>query len=161
MAGERLGLNYEAFLFHAVSVAARSSRQPVQWNPNVPSLMVQPDLLVGTLDDPEVIVMITRSAARRGWDKKFWRNVGEIVDIRSRFPHAAVVSVALGTEVKEELVEVLGLLVDQNIFPKRELRESVEQWVATFSVSATSDRGLLVDEMASALKLAPTKGRRT
>ena len=161
MAGERLGRCYEAFLFHAASEAAKklSPRREVHWNPSVPALMVEPDLCVGKADDPQTIVMVTQSAARRKWELKFWRNIGEIVDIRSVFPGARIVSVTLGTEIKEELADVLARLVDDNVFPDRQLRQDVGDWVSGLVDGASKDRDELVEQIAKALARAPAPVR--
>jgi hypothetical protein len=157
MAGEHLGKAYEAFLYNAAVKA--SAVQEVLWNPTLPSLMVQPDLVIGSEDAPRTIVMVTRSAARRGWDKKFWRNIGEVVDIRGAYPNARIVSITLGTEVKESLAEALGLFVDANVYPSREIREAVEEWLARVAASATGDRNDLADHIRNALPRAPANVR--
>ena len=121
--------------------------------------MVEPDISVGPVDDPQTIVMITQSAARRTWDKKFWRNIGEIVNIRSVLPHARIVSVTLGTEIKEELAEVLARLVDDNVFPQRALRQDIEDWVSGLVAGSSKDRDELLEQIATALARAPTTVR--
>lgn len=157
MAGERLGRTYEGFIFHAASIAAQRSRVPreVHWNPTLPSLMVQPDIIVGSESAPETIVLVTQSAARRNWQQKFWRNVGEIVDIRGVFPSGRIISIALGTEIKEELAKALAVLVDDNVFPDRDLRADVERWMARFAETASTDRQRLIAECDRALPTAP------
>jgi hypothetical protein len=62
----------------------------------------------GSLHDiarPQLIGLITRSGSRRKWELKFWRNVGEAVNVKTVFPDTRLVSINLGTELKEELVE--------------------------------------------------------
>jgi hypothetical protein len=157
MAGERLGRCYEAFLFHAAREAAKklAPRREVHWNPSLPSLMVEPDISVGPMNDPQTIVMITQSAARRTWDKKFWRNIGEIVDIRGALPDARIVSVTLGTEIKEELADVLARLVDDNVFPDRPTRQEIEDWMSGFVAGASKDRDELLEQISEVIARAP------
>src|SRR5262249_30296393 len=73
--------------------------------------------------------LITRAGSRRDWHKKFWRNVGEVVDLKVVFPDARLVSLNLGTEPKEELVAALASIVDRVVFPPRSTRELLDEWV--------------------------------
>lgn len=117
--------------------------------------MVQPDLVLGALSAPRSILLVTRSGSRRDWHKKFWRNIGEVVDIRAKRPGASVISVSLGSELKEDLVEVLGLLCDENCFPGREAREQLEEWIATLQPGVASVREELAELMEVAIEAAP------
>lgn len=158
MAGERIGKLYEALVFVSLqkALSKTSSLSPVTWNPPSSNLLVQPDVCVGDLSAPEAIFLITRSGARRGWDKKFWRNVGEIVDIRSHYPATRLINISLGTEIKEELMEVLGLLVDSNLFPDRLVREYIEAWVRSIEAGSPNQQESIAGYIETKLKEAPS-----
>jgi hypothetical protein len=86
---------------------------------------------------------------------KFWRNVGELVDIRAKRPSAVVINVGLGTELKEELMEVLGLLCDHNVFPSRGEREVLEEWISELEDDCPKDQDALFVYIDEALRSAP------
>ena len=132
MAGEKIGRFYEFLIVVAIEDALRQAGKnlEVHWNLPKGELMVQPDVLVGDVDRPTIVLMVTRSGARRGWDKKFWRNVGELLDVRSVYRQAGIASVALGSELKEELVAAQAALVDISVFPPRDQRTRLEDWAA-------------------------------
>lgn len=161
MAGERIGRVYEALLCHSVrgALAGTSPKRTLAWNPEMPDLMVRPDLVLSVKNTPIGFVLITRSGARRNWHQKFWRNVGEIVDIRSKYPSAAIVSVSLGTELKEELAEVLERFVDVNVFPSRPSRTTVEQWASRLEAKAPKDGDELETYVGAAFATAPASVR--
>jgi hypothetical protein len=158
MAGERLGKIYEAILFVSTKNALSSNYPliPVIWNPPKNNLMVPPDICIGDPLSPQAIFLITRSGSRRNWEMKFWRTVGEIVDIRSSLPETKIINFSLGTEIKEELLEVLDLLVDINIFPNREIREQVEDWAKQVERGSPRDKDSLIEYVENKLKTAPT-----
>jgi hypothetical protein len=138
MAGERVGRIYEALVVAALDASAGRG-QAIHWNVDVPQLMVKPDVIIGDPNCPLAIGLITRAGSRRDWHKKFWRNVGEAVDVKSVFPSARVVSINLGTEPKEDLVAALSAVVDIVVFPKRPTRELLERWVERLEPDAPKD----------------------
>lgn len=160
MAGERAGRIYEALVVSALMRSPKSRTGPIHWNPESPSLMVRPDLIIGELEKPSAIVLITRSGSRRDWHKKFWRNVGEVIDVRMVFPSAALVSINLGTEPKEELITALNAVVDVVVFPGRSQREHLEQWADSIEPSAPKDAHKLIEYVSAALGKADPEVRR-
>lgn len=159
MAGERIGRLYEALVFVSLQNALRNkpSLGPVTWGPPKGVLMVQPDISLGNISSPNAILLITRSGSRRDWHKKFWRNIGEIVDVRGQYPTARLINVSLGTEIKEELGEVLSLLVDINVFPERSIREELEAWVRTIEGKSPAQQSDLKDFVEKQLTIAPRR----
>jgi hypothetical protein len=157
MAGERIGRVYEGLVFVSAKTALAMKRKstPVTWNASESNLMAQPDVCLGDPTAPEAIVLITRSGARRGWDKKFWRNVGEIIDIRSYYPTARIINISLGTEIKEELMEALSLIVDVDIFPQREVREELEVWVQSIEEDSPTQQEELSGFLQARIEEAP------
>jgi hypothetical protein len=139
MAGERIGRFYEALVVLATQ-RATSSANPgqVTWNPATSDLMVAPDICIGDPARPDAVILITRSGARRNWHQKFWRNVGEIVDIRGSSPSTRLLSVSLGTEIKEELNAALTVLVDLHFSPPRAVRTMVENWARSVALGGPS-----------------------
>ena len=130
MPGERIGRFYEFLAVVAVKRAMLDAglSSEVLWNPPKGDLMVKPDVSVSVEGTTKCIILVTRSGARRNWHQKFWRNVGEAVDLRGRLPECSVVSVSLGTELKEELVAAFGSLADASFFPNRATRRNLEEW---------------------------------
>lgn len=151
MAGERAGRIYEALIAGALMREPKAAKGPVYWNVDSPRLMVRPDLIIGTPDAPSAIVLITRAGSRRDWHKKFWRNVGEAIDVKMVFPSATLVSVNLGTEPKEDLIAALSAVVDCVVFPSRSDREHLEQWADSIEPDAPADADALLAYVSAAL----------
>jgi hypothetical protein len=154
LAGERSGRIYEAIVVIAIESHAPQGAS-VHWNVEVPRLMVKPDVLIGTPQAPKAIGLITRAGSRRDWHKKFWRNVGETVDVKSVFPATRLISINLGTEPKEELVAALERVVDVVVFPSRPVREKLEEWVASIESGAPKDADALLHYVRRELKRGP------
>lgn len=158
MAGERSGRLYEALVVAALK--ARAARgQSIDWNVDMTELMVKPDVVIGDLATPSAIGLITRAGSRRNWHQKFWRNVGEAVDVKSVFPAARLISINLGTEPKEDLVSALAAVVDVVVFPPRATRELLEQWVGTIEPKAPKDADELLSYVQIELSRAPSAVR--
>jgi hypothetical protein len=160
MAGERAGRLYEALIAAALQCDNSYASMSISCNVESPQLMVRPDILVGDPSSPSLIVLVTRAGSRRNWHQKFWRNVGEAVNVKTVFPRTRLVSINLGTEPKEELVTALAAVVDRVIFPPREQRARLEQWMASIEAGARGDAALLTQYVAAALKAADSDIRR-
>jgi hypothetical protein len=160
MAGERAGRIYEALVASGLIRSPLTRMGSIHWNPESPSLMVRPDLVIGNPERPSTIVLITRAGSRRDWHKKFWRNVGEVIDVRIVFPSAALVSVNLGTEPKEELITALSAVVDVVVFPPRSEREHLERWADSIEPGAPKDADELLEHVSAALKKADSEVKR-
>ena len=160
MAGERAGRLYEALIASLSIAIVPLASLEISWNVDSPQLMVRPDILVGNPAKPKLIGLITRAGSRRDWHKKFWRNVGEAVDIKVTFPATRLVSINLGTEPKEELVEALMAIVDCVVFPPRAQRESLEHWMGSIEPGAPTDSESLTKYVGTELKKTDADIRR-
>ena len=107
MAGERKGISYEAIVQVALnSLAARGKLSgSVFWNERPEVMSIEPDFTVGKdKNSPDVVFLVTHSGSTKESDKKFWRNLGELVEAKVRLPRAPrVYSIAFDSAIKNDL----------------------------------------------------------
>lgn len=107
MAGERKGKTYEAIMKVVLDEIVRSRRLPgnVYWNEIPEGLTTEPDFTVGPdKDHPTHIFLITHSNSSKNSDMKFWRNIAELVEAKTRLdPSPLIFSVAFDAAIKDNL----------------------------------------------------------
>ncbi len=87
MASEKKGKTYEAIVVAAARkvVAINSRFGQVYWNEKPVAMHIEPDVVIGkTLDAPIAIILVTHSASEKNSNQKFWRNIGELVEAKTR-----------------------------------------------------------------------------
>lgn len=116
MAGETKGKTYEAIIKIALErlVAKGVLKGSVFWNERPASMTIEPDFTVGTdKDRPTHVFLVTHSGSAKDSEKKFWRNIGELVEAKVRLPAAAhVYSIAFDSTIKEDLKALQGAAFD-------------------------------------------------
>ena len=116
MAGETKGKTYEGIVKIALErlVAKGVLKGSVFWNERPASMTIEPDFTVGTdKDRPTHVFLVTHSGSAKDSEKKFWRNIGELVEAKVRLPAAAhVYSIAFDSTIKEDLKALQGAAFD-------------------------------------------------
>ena len=107
MAGETKGKTYEAIVKIALDrlVSKDMLKGSVFWNERPASMTIEPDFTIGPdKDRPTHVFLVTHSGSAKDSEKKFWRNIGELVESKVRLPQAArVYSIAFDSTIKEDL----------------------------------------------------------
>jgi len=119
MAGEVRGELAEAIAVSATKMALQRMRtnDTVFWEAKPSQIPVVPDVAVGkTIDEAHTILLVTACDAPKNFAEKFWRNLGEQFDAKSRMsPRPRVVNLVFLSEIKPELLQFTEALSDHSI----------------------------------------------
>ena len=119
MAGEQKGLAYEALIKLCLDdlVATRAITETVFWNETPAGMSIEPDFTIGlTKDAPNHVLLVTHSGSIKNSDMKFWRNIGELVEIKALGAHLpSVCNIAFDSVIKADLIAVQSHSFDDQI----------------------------------------------
>lgn len=85
MADEVLGSIYEVLTIVAIEdyTAIVGSGESLFWEEYPKGVSIKPDITIGVdKDKPRILLLVHHTNAERASEKKFWRNIGELVDAR-------------------------------------------------------------------------------
>lgn len=146
MAGETRGILAEAIAKVATEIAIQSQNRPekVFWGESPKGAIVSPDITIGiNADQPSVLVLVNASDNVRNSNMKFWRNVSEIFDAKSRLsPRPQIINLVFKSEIKPELIKLVSgfsdaiHLVDQDPIHG----PAIVRWLETNHTIAPSDK---------------------
>ena len=134
MAGERIGKTYEALL-KVVLDAYCEKKHPksrVFWNETPEGLSVEPDFLIGSdKDHPEIVFMVTHSGSSKESEKKCWRNIGELCEVKTVLdPAPLAVNIVFDSVMKNNLKLLQAAAFDgQLIIGDQEYGNAITKWV--------------------------------
>ncbi|MDB6175508.1 MAG: hypothetical protein JWL59_4819 [Chthoniobacteraceae bacterium] len=107
MAGEQKGKAYEAFTKVALEQvnASGSLKGEIFWDKRPDQMTIVPDLTIGKdKDHPDVVLLINHSGSAGDSHKKFWRNLGEVVEAKVFLPKAPrAYAIVFDAVMKEDL----------------------------------------------------------
>lgn len=108
MANEVRGSLSEATLVLALEYLGYTIGIDLHWGKTPAALTVcESDVTIGDdVDNPTAIFQSCSSGYEGGYQKKFWRDMGELIEIRQRLPLTRVVSVIFEPGVREKLTTV-------------------------------------------------------
>jgi hypothetical protein len=143
MAGETRGELAEAIAYYALTRALRSvghHSSKVFWEQKPSSIPVIPDITLGpSPDEPEAILLITACDAPKNFAEKFWRNLGEQFDAKSRIhPGPLVINLIFLSQIKPELIRLTEEISDVTILVDRvaETDSAIPRFLNTFAAKA-------------------------
>ncbi len=112
MAGERKGKAYEALVMVCLQELMKSKRLKgeVFWNKTPVGMSIEPDFTIGPNSDmPEIIFLVTHSGSAKDSEKKFWRNIGELSEAKTRLVTVPLVyNIAFDSVIKADLKKATG-----------------------------------------------------
>lgn len=85
MAGEKKGDALEALTFLALETLGYKSGQDLFWGEKPAGFSIDPDFIIGSMTEPDCWIMATSTGSAKNTPEKFWRNMGELFEIRRRF----------------------------------------------------------------------------
>jgi hypothetical protein len=145
MAGERKGATYEAIIKVALDQLVHDGllSGKVFWNEKPAAMTIEPDFTVGhDKDRPTHLFLVTHSSAARNSDMKFWRNLGELAEAKTRLPVTPrVYSVVFDPVIKEDLKALQSKAFDgQLIVGDTKYGQALRLWVDSNVVELPKDR---------------------
>jgi hypothetical protein len=118
MAGETRGELAEAIAKVALEIAVegRGKREKVFWEEPPKNSVIKPDLTVGlNKDNPNNLILVNASDTVSNSHMKYWRNICELFDSKSRLsPAPLVLNLVFKSEIKPELIKLTTALCDSN-----------------------------------------------
>lgn len=150
MANGKIGKIYESFLFVALKELKAKKRfvGDIFWNVNPKGVDVEPDLMIGRdCDHPVCVFCVTHSASAKESDKKNWRNLGELCELKTALtPIPFVVNVLFESLVKDELKGVQSAAFDaQLLVDECDYSKGISAWVRRSAESFPSEQDDMVE----------------
>ena len=127
MAGEKKGKAYEALIFLALEelAGAKKLSGPVHWNITPKGMTIEPDLMTGSnTDSPETVLLVSHCGSAKNSDMKMWRNLGELVEVKTLLPSMPRVYCLLFGVMKADWEPIQQHAFDQFIW----VRQSTHVW---------------------------------
>jgi hypothetical protein len=82
MANEKIGRVFEALTFLSLE---RIQMRP-SWEKKHPKISIDPDIVLGDFDAPTHWLLLTSTISAKNSLEKFWRNMGELFEVKRVFP---------------------------------------------------------------------------
>ncbi len=146
MAGETRGELAEAIAKVAVQDAAAAvlPGDQVFWEEIPDDAVIKPDITVGSSkNSPHAVFLVNASDSPKESDKKFWRNIGEIFDAKSRLtPRPRVCVLVFKSEIKPELIKLTAAICDSVHLVDRDPTHgaAILKWLEANHANAPSKR---------------------
>lgn len=165
MANEVRGILFETIADAALSLALKSAgiKGEIYWNQKPKGLSVTPDFTIGKSPEHLThVVLVTASGSAKESEKKSWRNLGEMQEVKAQLDsQPIVINLYFKSIVKQGVSAASDYLYDSILhIEKSPYYKSLEQWVEdnlrNGAKGKDERRVLLQDSMkaSSALALA-------
>lgn len=157
MANEVRGALYETITEAALQIAVKKAKikGEVRWEQRPAGMSILPDFTIGEdKDKPSHIILVTASGSAKETDKKFWRNTGELQEVKAQISTTPkVINLYCKSVVKKGLEEVQLKLYDSTLHvDKQPYNKHLEKWVESFCKSAPKDREAKKALLAESIK---------
>jgi hypothetical protein len=134
MANEVRGILFETITDAALRKAVKLSgfTGEVRWNEKPKGASVTPDFTIGkSLDEPSHVVLVTASGSSKESEKKSWRNLGEMQEVKAQMPGPPiVVNLYFKSELKQGVSAAAERLYDAILhIDKKSYHKPLESWV--------------------------------
>ena len=134
MAGERKGKTYEALVHTALTLLQRSGNitSYIFWNQKPRTMSIEPDFTLGPdKDNPDTCILVTQSGSAKESEKKNWRNIGELVELKTVLKtQPSVLSIMFDSIAKEDLKKVQAAAFDgQLIVGDLDYGAPLQKWI--------------------------------
>jgi hypothetical protein len=113
---KRLKTYQEGLLVLALRTTFPERSADIHWNRPISKYLIEPDITVGRVEQPEAIVCVAHSDSLKDSDKKFWRNAAELGLAKGRLsPAPLLVNVLFEAHYKPELIRIMANAFDAQI----------------------------------------------
>lgn len=77
-------------------------------------MTIEPDFTIGPeANSPDIVILVTHSGSAKDSEKKFWRNLGELAEAKTRLSKPPLVySIAFDSVIKEDLKQIQACAFD-------------------------------------------------
>ncbi len=146
MAGETRGELAEAIAMVATQEALRTlnSSESAFWEETPDAAAIRPDITTGRSKNlPTNVILVNASDSPKESEKKFWRNIGEIFDCKTRLaPRPTVIALFFKSEIKPELIKLTSALCDASHLVDRDPTHgpAISEWLESHHAKAPSKK---------------------
>jgi hypothetical protein len=120
MAGEQRGELFECLIFIALVDIGYSPSNNLFWGIKPSGFSIDPDFVLGSLETPTHWMLATSSGSAKNSLEKFWRNVGELFEVKRSFANPPkVVNLVLQSNLRDALQLAMSSIVDSEIIVDR------------------------------------------
>jgi hypothetical protein len=116
----------------------------VFWEETPDDAVIKPDITIGTSKNAlRVVVLVNASDSPKESDKKYWRNIGEIFDSKTRLvPRPTVLALFFRSEIKPELIKLTAALCDSTHLVDRDPTHGahITTWLEMHHSKAPSEK---------------------
>jgi len=113
MARERVGECFEALLVMSLVDSGWVDGRNLHWGVKPEGFPIDPDIVLGPIDQPTTWILATSSTSSKNSLEKFWRNIGELFEVKRRFRSIPnVVNCVLEAKQRDALQRALSSIVD-------------------------------------------------
>jgi len=153
MAGERKGKAYEALLKVVLEdlLADGIIKGSLFWNEKPVGMTIEPDFTIGKdPNNPSHVFLVTHSGSAKDSEKKFWRNIGELAELKTRLPTLPLaVSVAFDSVMKADLKAIQDVVFDvQLVVGDSDYGSELQAWIDAHASGLPKDS----DEKVAAIR---------
>jgi hypothetical protein len=155
MAGEQKGKAYEAFTKAALEALRKKGvfKGDIFWDEKAEGMTIVPDLTIGPdKDHPHTVILITHCGSAKNSDMKYWRNMGELAEIKILLPVVPkVFNLVFDSVIKENLKEAQaasfdGQLLVGDLRYGTELQEWIDENLGSFPKDKNEKVDFLIQE---------------
>jgi hypothetical protein len=157
MAGEQKGKAYEAFTKAALEALRKKGvfKGDIFWDEKAAGMTIVPDLTIGpNKDHPHTVILITHSGSAKNSDMKYWRNIGELAEIKVLLPVVPkVFNLAFDSVIKENLKKAQAASFDgQLIVGDLKYGTAIQEWIDDNLGSLPKDKNEKVEVLTREAK---------
>ena len=162
MAGEQKGKAYEAFTKAALEALRKKGvfKGEIFWDEKAEGMTIVPDLTIGPdKDHPHTVILITHCGSAKNSDMKYWRNMGELAEIKILLPVVPkVFNLVFDSVIKENLKQAQaasfdGQLLVGDLRYGSELQEWIDENLGRFPKDKNEKVDFLTQEAKTAKEL--------
>ncbi len=162
MAGEQKGKAYEAFTKAALESLQKRGvfKGDIFWDEKADGMTIVPDLTIGPdKDHPHTVILINHSGSAKESEKKGWRNMGELAEVKILLPTAPrVFNLAFDSVIKENLKKAQaasfdGQLIVGDLKYGNELQSWIDDNLGSFPKDKHEKVSFIIDQANTDKKL--------
>ncbi|MGZ0710100.1 hypothetical protein ACWPKO_17355 [Coraliomargarita sp. W4R53] len=152
MAGEKKGKAYEAFVKLVLDELkiAKLFRGRIFWEEKPDAMTIKPDFTIGrSKNAPSQVLMVSHGGSAKESNRKYWRNVGELVEEKLLLSTTPLVfSVFFDAVIKEDIKKVASQTFDAElIVGDRPYGDALQCWVEANLKTFPKDQDAKVDHL--------------
>ena len=160
MAGEKKGKTYEAFVYLSLKKLQEEGFliDNIYWNKIPAGITIEPDFIIGeNLDHPTVVISVTHFTSSKESNRKAWRNIGEICEIKQVFSEKIkTINIVFDSIIKEDMKKMQEIVFGrQLLLGEKEYGKALIEWASSHENSLPTDQYEKADFIDSMCKADP------